>query len=111
MKMVLAGTAAAIAMALTLGVAPVQAQTPVQAHKMVPYADLDLTANDGAAHFDRRLVRAVAQVCDTGSRELRSILDARKCDRATLAQARTAASQLRTVMVAQRAERGHQVGR
>jgi UrcA family protein len=110
MQTILAGSAAAIALAFTLGLAPAQAQPLAVDHIDVSYAGLDLTTDSGAAYFDRRLVQAAAEVCDPGSLMVRAVMDERKCNRETLTAARSAAGKLRRIMVAQRSERGRQVG-
>ncbi len=108
MKTNLAGPVAALALAL--GVCVAAAPAAAQAQKAVPYADLDLTRAEGVAHLDKRLVRAVKQVCDPGSRDLAVVSAARQCRRRALADARAEASELQAVMVAQRAAAGREVG-
>ncbi len=103
-------TGRAAALALAIGVCVAAAPAAAQDRKIVPYADLDLTRADGAAHLDKRLVRAVKQVCDPGSRDLAVVMAAQKCARQSLADARAKAADTRAVMFAQRAGQGREVG-
>lgn len=74
--------------ALTSGAAPAHAEAEVR-HRMVGYADLDLSTATGQAKFDARLRRAAAAVCEAnyGPHPLTEAMEARRCYRDALQSA------------------------
>ena len=60
------------ALALGLAAAPVTARSDTQAMIAVPYADLNLSSEEGRAALDRRLARAAREVCG-GKPDLRDM--------------------------------------
>jgi UrcA family protein len=84
----LASFALAAQPALASAAAPAQADREVQ-HRMVSYADLDLSTAGGQAKFDARLRRAAATVCEAnyGPHPLTEAMEARRCYRDALQSA------------------------
>ncbi|MEI6640479.1 MAG: UrcA family protein [Novosphingobium sp.] len=83
--------------------APANPELTVQ-HRLVPYADLDLTTKQGQARLDSRLRRAASAVCDTntGPHPLNEAMAARRCYRDALQSAQRTMASLGTVKVAAR---------
>ncbi len=74
-----------IASTLIPATASAQAGLVQQTHE-VSYNDLDLTSQAGRDHLDQRLRVAVKQVCGSAnSRDLREMLQVRRCRREALA--------------------------
>lgn len=65
---------------------------------MVRYGDLELAQPKGWAQFDARIGRAVRRVCRADGRGLAKAAAAYACERQLMAEARAAASGLRTQM-------------
>jgi UrcA family protein len=86
MKMILAATAAALA----LSASPALAQDgSAPSHIVVSYADLDLSTDDGARRLDRRIRTAVETVCGpTSDADPAGKNDVLRCRAETLAFAR-----------------------
>jgi UrcA family protein len=83
--------------------APASPEQQVQ-HRLVPYADLDLTTQKGQDKLDARLRRAAASVCETntGPHPLNEAMAARRCYRDALQSAQRTMASLGTVKVAAR---------
>jgi hypothetical protein len=91
------------AAARSLADAPASAELTVQ-HRLVPYADLDLTTAQGQARLDARLRRAASAVCatNTGPHPLSETMAARRCYREALQSAQRTMASLGMVKVAAR---------
>ncbi len=90
----IAASLASLALAAQPALASPTAATPAQAesevrHRMVGYADLDLSTATGQAKFDARLRRAAAAVCEAnyGPHPLTEAMEARRCYRDALQSA------------------------
>ena len=93
--------------ALASAAGPAQAETEVR-HRMVGYADLDLSTATGQAKLDARLRRAAAAVCAANSspHPLTEAMEARRCYRDALQSAqRTMANRGATMSAVQVAAR------
>jgi UrcA family protein len=73
-------------------------------HRVVHYADLDLSTGAGQARLDARLRHAAAAVCEAnyGPHPLAGNLEARRCYRSALQSAQRQMASLGTVKVAAR---------
>lgn len=73
-------------------------------HRLVHYADLDLSTAAGQAKLDSRLRRAATAVCEAnyGPHPINEAMEARRCYRSALQSAQRTMASLGTVRVAAR---------